>query len=290
MILAMNLERPQEREFDPKAAYERQIQAMLEAASAYAVAENLDTNEEGILDLTLQTLGDAIRIGLSMPKELGEWLGNMKAETWSNLLNERTERLASLAEHPESIGSIAGDTPETEKEVLFESLAKERDQAESLYVAAMRFRAAKQMKVDVPGFFEFKDALTEYDKMLSEQGLDQKLAKAVLGDRRMLLDDEGGWTKGLPESPSVEVIDAERQEPPLGVISGYLDSGANPAWVESYAMKDRRFLEKLMKIALYSKEDEHLNISARAAEFFSKMHMQLMVEEAGKPKKDAPKA
>jgi hypothetical protein len=216
------------------------------ALAGFATLDLSGLEADGALVL-LVTVGDSLRLGLPLPRELIRRLE-------SSLAEERV--LAALDCLANSIKDWAlprRHDPDVEDHEL-EWVVRRRDEVESALVAARRLLLPRGILVDASAAAErLRLALSQHD-LGCGRGVTRTDAELMLGDRIGLLE-ETPWLDTIawapePSDEAGEVLPDLRGHafPSVSTLHRYVRRGELKAWVEDAAARSQEVAEELREM------------------------------------------
>jgi len=232
----------------PIASIRDQVTSSLSAISR----QTFEPFDASVAALVITTLGDALRIGATVPHSLFDQLSRVSEDQLGAAINHAIEGLKSS---PISVASI-------------QEAVGERDLAESFQIGLVRTCLARgSISEMLPGFVAFKLIRTELDELLDQQ-VTQQRAEQLLGQRRWLLTGSD-WTRRLRSDSTDDVaeidsttalpLDASSSfEPTVTVVDSYIRLGIARKWVEDFAANNDDFRDRLRELiaALHEAEED----------------------------------
>ncbi|MEI8256348.1 MAG: hypothetical protein WCJ30_11810, partial [Deltaproteobacteria bacterium] len=222
------------------------------AAALEGLQQGLASLDASRISVPVERAGDALRMGMSLPRLVSRWLSGLTGPDLEKCLARAADELEPLLPPARRIDQARLDN--------LADVVATRDRAESTRVAVLRAcMASDRVPGFLAGYLRLSDVAARLDALLAES-VDRTSAEDALGARRCLLGTDG-WTSGLPDGeavPSETHSDARPVLPPGPIpadlqpadriVHEYVARGYHARWIESYAARERGFAGDLRDI------------------------------------------
>jgi len=216
----------------------------LEAETAAALAglvKGLDAATDAArARLVLMVVGDALRLGMTLPPPLYTWLRTRSADLLASTVRDLGEDLDQLL--------LPADARDDEGFDELERAVAELDRAHSTQLGIVRAcLAAHLVPEQLRGYAALVESLTAATRAIGDVA-DRDMIEDALGDRRELIDG-GSWLSDLRDSSERgdDVLSEEdlaaAPRPPDHVLASYLQHGRHARWVEGLMDRQPRLEE-----------------------------------------------
>lgn len=208
--------------------------------------------DAAVAAMTLERVGDALRLGVPVPREIATWLAGASLDDLADVVRSLREDVAHTQIPTKSAAQAVS---------FFDDLSlavTARDRLESAILGLVRTCAAKSLApASVEGVAALLRDLAAFDATLGATA-DFQAIEASLGDRRAFLRP-GSWTHefavaGLGTADSGEGLDpahvdpAAIPDPPDAVLEAYVHRGFHKKWIERLAASRPEFGDELLEL------------------------------------------
>jgi hypothetical protein len=202
--------------------------------------------DPGALVVALVVLGDAVRLGVDVPRPVLRAAEALPTDAFRRAF-------ATLLEESRA-WSLPSEPALNEEEPGYEWAIRQRDEAESAIVAARRILTPRGVLLDELEEARAFDTVVRLLDFTCGGRRSRDDAERALGER-VVLATRGSWVEMLPEIEHPRDARGEAPEPHIGTtptvapsdeaVDAYITSSDLHAWIESAALRSASFAEEL---------------------------------------------